>query len=441
MALNKEQLTAILVCLFWIRNKEVPSVLKNPKKHVQRIFNDISTHSKVLPIADKNNAVSKVIELFQKFNAEESYSETEVLNFLDSFWEGKAEVEFRDIFEIICFEINSDKKVSTKEFEALKILEARYGLSSEFVDNLLSETVGKTYKKETVIKESRSGKMNWKVIGISGMFIVSILVFVLTGYSGWVYWQCKSQFSSFDMAKFIQDNPRYVFKKATFYKYVIYGSPDSAHKYFRRLNIYHVKGTADFQFDMTGIAIDKDRTDFVGKVLGLRYTKGELPLEVDVNIKPEDIYSVPESEDPEPMSLTDAQTIAKCVSVPAALVGAAGGAKVGSLIGASISSYPGKFFGGILGMLGGGAATGATAYVLTSKFLAGLQLKSAQTLGNQDEIIEASKPLIALELMGAGMMSSDSWNVDVKKYYQKEFERNLQNLFKSFGWKKVVISY
>jgi len=441
MELNKEQLTAILVCLFWIRSKEVHSVLKNPKKHVRWIFNNISIHAKILPIPDKDDAVSETVKLFQHFNAQKNYSEKEVLAYLDSFWKDKTDAELRDIFEIICFEINFDNKVSTKEFEALKILEARYGLSSEFVDNLLGETAHKAYKKETIIKEFRTGKLNWKAIGVSTMLIFSIVALVFTGYSVWIYTQCKSQFSSFDMAKFIQDHPRYVFKKATFYKYVISGSPDSAHRYFKRLNIYHVKGTADFQFDMTGIAIDKKQTDVVGKVLYLRYTKGELPLEVDVNIRPEDIYHVPVDEVPEPMSKEDAQRIAKCVSVPAALIGAAGGTKIGSLIGGGIFSYPGRFFGGILGMVGGGAATGATAYVITSKFLAGLRLKSVQTLGGQERIIEASKPLIALELMGAGMFSSDSWDTEVKKYYQKEFERNLQSLFKSFGWKQVKVIY
>ena len=441
MVLDKEQLTAVLVCLFWIKSKENPSVLKNPKRYIRWIFKDISTHSKILPILDKDNAVAEAVKLFQQFNVKKNYSEAEVLSFLDSSWKGKSEFDLREIFEIICFEINIDNKVSTQEFEALKILQVRYNLSSEFLDNLLSETRRKAYKKDTIVRESRKGKVRWKVVGISGVFIISVLMLVFTGYSAWVYMQCKKQFSSFDMAKFLQDHPRYVFKKATFYKYVIYGSPDSANKHFRRLNIYHVKGTADFQFDMTGIKVDEEQTDVVGKVLCLRYTRGELPLEVDVNIKPEDIYPIPVDEVPEPMTDDEARTVARCVSVPAALVGAAGGAKIGSLIGGSIYSYPGRFFGGIVGMVGGGASAGAAAYVLTSKFLAGLQLRGAQTLGGQEKIIEASKPLIALELMGAGMFSSDSWNKEVKAYYQKEFERNLQNLFKSFGWKKVKVIY
>lgn len=440
MDFGGEKLEALIICISWILSKENPKALKRSDKTVDHIFNQIRNHNAVISILDKDVHVVRAKNLIKDFVREENFTDKTILEFLDLSL-GEASKEEIELFtEILCIYINKDKKVSVYEHESIEILKNRYKIDDAFLNKCIVDTKNKRIRRKLYTHDVHHG-MRWEYPARVLLLLIGIGALAFTGYSVFVFIKAKQEFAMFNMGDVIKNNPKLVFKRADFYKYIIIGTSDDANKYFSKLDLYHVKGSADFQFDMSGLVIDEDKTDYVCKVLCLRYEGKDgdnFPLEVDVNIAPEDIYPIPMEETPEAVSEKTAQTIGKVAAVPAALVGAVVGAKVGGLVGGSMVPFWGNIVGGGLGGLSGAGAAGYGTYVMTSTFFTGLRAKGL-TLGQKDKIIESSKLLIALELMGRNFLSADSWAADVKKYYLDEFKATLCRLFGSYGWKEVKI--
>ncbi|WP_415940956.1 hypothetical protein [Phocaeicola coprocola] len=88
-----------------------------------------------------------------------------------------------------------------------------------------------------------------------------------------------------------------------------------------------------------------------------------------------------------------------------------------------------------------GAASAATAgYVYTKEFFMGLELTN-NDLEEKESIIQASKSLIALEIMGGNMLSEPDYDSKLQKYYQAECERQIKEIMKSFGWQEVYVKF
>jgi len=442
MDFGGEKLEALIICISWILNKENPNALqlKRIDKTVDHIFNQIRNHNAIIPILDKDIHVLEAKNSIKVFLKEDKFMDKNVLEFLDLSLKEASKDEVELFFEILCSYVTKDRKISVYEHESIEILKNRYGIDDAFLNQCIVDTKNKRIRRKSYTHDIHHG-MRWEYAARVVLLIIGIGALIFTGYSVFVFVKAKQEFAMFNMGDVIKNNPKLVFKRADFYKYIIVGTSDEASKYFSKLDLYHVKGSADFQFDMSGLVIDEDKTDYVCKVLCLRYEGKDgdkFPLEVDVNIAPEDIYPIPNGETPEPVSEKTAQTIGKVAAVPAALVGAVVGAKVGGLVGGSMVPFWGNIIGGGLGGLSGAGAAGYGTYVMTSNFFTGLRAKGL-TLGQKDKIIESSKPLIALELMGGNFLSADSWAADVKKYYLGEFKATLCRLFGSYGWKEVKI--
>ena len=440
MELDGKNLEALIVCIYWILSKENKRVLKKIDKTVDSIFDEIRNHNKVISILDKNVYLSNAKKVINDFVEAKSFTDKNVLEYLDLSLNEAGTEEIESFIEILCIHIHKDKKLSAREQESLGILKKRYNIDDDLLNSCILKTKNKNFQTKSHAKDVHQGIRREYAARIF-LLIIGIGALTFTGYSVWIFINAKQNFSTFNMAEVVENNPKLVFKRASFYKYIIVGTPDDASSYFKKLDFYHVKGSADFQFDMSRLVIDEEKTNRICKVLCLRYVGDDghkFPLEVDVNINPADIYPIPMEEMPKPVSKDTAKKIAKVAAVPAGLLGGILGGKVGSSIGGSIVPFWGKIIGGTLGSLTGAGAAGYGTYVMTSNFFTGLHAKGL-TLGQKDMIIESSKPLVALELMGGNFLSGDSWADDVKKHYIDEFEATLQRLFRAYGWEKVKI--
>ena len=440
MVFNGEKLEALLTCIYWIRSKENKKLLAKSDRTIDQIFGQIRNHTSIIPILDKDSHVSKAKGVVNDLLKEENLTDRAVLDVLDLSLK-EVGAEERNLFvEILCSYITKDRKISVFEKEALEIIKNRYEIDDEFLNKCILETKEKKVRTKSYANDVHH-RTRWEYVTRTILLIIGLSTLIFTGYSVFVFANAKSDFARFNMGEIVKNNPKLVFKRAEFYKYIVVGTSDDANQHFNKLDLYHVKGSADFQFDISGLVIDEDKTDYVCRVLCLRYAgkdRANFPLEVDVNIDPKNVYPIPMDEKPEAVSKETAKAIGKVAAVPLALVGGVVGAKVGSSVGGSMVPFWGNIIGGSLGGLSAAGAAGYGTYVMTSNFFTGLRSKGL-TLGQKDRIIESSKPLIALELMGANFLSSDSWAEDIKKYYLGEFKETLQKLFGSYGWKEIQI--
>jgi hypothetical protein len=335
--------------------------------------------------------------------------------------------------------IFEDNVVSKYERETLYILCDSLKISRASVDQeILSSKNDKNLSKQ-VIQSERIVSKKQKLLAWVGGF-VGILAVTISALGYYHYQNAKNAFSDFNLQLFIEENPKLVFKKIYFSKYIIYGKPEGTNNKFEKLYIFLANGNADFQFDLTKLKLNEQETDFVTKTLVMTYSE-ELPIEIDVNIPQKDFIQIDELE-AAPISESEATTAAKFVAVPAGLAGGYVGARVGSSIGGAIYKVPvvGSTVGGIAGGVIGSGAAATGAYVMTKNFLSGLRLES-NTLGEQDQLYGPAKHLIALELMGGSELLHSKWDEKVKKYYQNELKSRLSNLFKSYGWENIRIVY
>jgi hypothetical protein len=223
-----------------------------------------------------------------------------------------------------------------------------------------------------------------------------------------------------------------------FSKYLVAGTLPETNPHFSKLDIWLVRGTADVQFDLSSFALDAKKTDYLNRVLFLRYG-GEGPFvpQIDVDIAPSDIRKI---ESIESAKFTDEEIkkYAGTTAVVTGLAGAAIGAKV-----ASPSGIAGKlaslmpvipFSGGVSSLIGaaaGGALAGGMAYCFTDDFLVALQGVGKAQVSVMD-MLAAAEPLVARELGG-----TDEANAE----YRKAFEVRLSSIARGAGWKGVIYEY
>jgi len=427
---------AALAVLFWIGCKENPKFLKKFDQSTSKIYKKLRRHRDLIDVLDKES----IYEDF-KHTAKENlivdnrFSSSNLSDFIRRLIQKKDVDRF---FKLLKPYIYEDKRVSTHEYEALRIIGKTFQIPIESIDEFIEKSKGKI-SNDHIVQHVRIRSRREKImLPIAALFGVLILAFTAFGY--YQFAKAKNAFEGFNLQQFIEENPKLVFKKVFFNKYIIYGKPPGTSKKFDKLYIFHASGYADFQFDLTNLIINTDKTDFLTKRLILSCSK-DIPIEINVNI-PQDQFNLIESLEAEPITEAEAKTLAKAAAVPAGIAGAYLGTKLGAGIGETLVKLPlvGRIGGGMIGgVLGGGAAAG-TAYVMTKNFLTGLQLEK-NTLGEQDQIPNAAKPLIALELMGGNLLTRDSWDQDIKKYYQSELEKTLYEIFNGHGWTTVEIEY
>ena len=250
----------------------------------------------------------------------------------------------------------------------------------------------------------------------------------------------KKKMDKFNIEEYIKQNPKLIFKTIQFSKLIIHGKPNGTNEHLDKLNILHLKGEADLYIDVNFLRIDSTQTDFLKKELYLIYdSPSQIPISVDVNI-PSGNYTLIEEIEPTPISEEKAKAIAKPISWISGGIGALIGGKFGGTLGSTFGGRLGKFIGSSVGMVSGAASAATAGYVYTKEFFMGLELTN-NDLEEKESIIQASKSLIALEIMGGNMLSEPDYDSKLQKYYQAECERQIKEIMKSFGWQEVYVKF
>ncbi len=238
------------------------------------------------------------------------------------------------------------------------------------------------------------------------------------------------------------NTPVLVFKEIDFYKYIIHGKSANTDKHLDFLDIYLVKGRADFGFDLSSIKIDQLKTDYANRVLYVDYNYStNFPVFVDVSIPAENVSHV-ESIESVPITQEEAQ---KAAQIVAALSGTAGTIFGGAVCSKFSFNPVKKIIGGTIGGIAGGAGLAASSYIMTKNLLLDFKA-SASSVSDIEQLIESSKILIALELLGGLDSVTDNktlteWENLIIQEYSLELTKALENFFKPFGWKTVNVNF
>lgn len=243
-----------------------------------------------------------------------------------------------------------------------------------------------------------------------------------------------------------KESPVLVFKEVDFYKYLIRGKPVDTNAYLDELQIFLVKGKADFGFDLSCVSINEMKTNYVTRTLVLEHKSSSFfPIFVDVQIPSANIKEV-KTILPQKVSEEEANKTAKTVGVLSAGAGGIFTGMAASKVSSAFTLNPIKKLatGATVGILGG-AGLGAASYVMTKNFL--MELDLVGNLASQREImLDNAKVLIALELLGDcnnvnTEAALEDWEKILVEKYQHELVITLEDFFKPFGWKNVELEF
>lgn len=415
--MNKIIFENLLIAVFYIRYNEKDKRLKSDKfpTFFKKIEKEVCKLDETLLVEDREKSCQLVKDkLLSYLTTNGEISDTDFYSLLhaDANWDTE--------IDLLSKIIKSDGIISKREKEVILKLANRYGIS-------LEQTKGKLKNKYT--KKQK--------ISILGASVIALLIIVFAVGALVVNKIEKKKMEGFNIEKYVEQNPKLIFKTIHFYKLVVHGKPDGTNKNLDKLNILHLTGNADLYIDMNYLKIDSDNTDFIQKKISLIYNSpSRYPVSIDINI-PSGNYTLVEEIEPVPINEAEAETIAKPVSIIAG--GIAG--LIGGNIGSKFAKHPvAKLFSGAVGAGFAGIGAGAASYVYTKDFLMELELTKNE-LKDKENVLEASKGLIALEIMGGDILSEPDYDSKLQKYYQAECERQLIEIMKAFGWKTVEIKF
>lgn len=409
----------LLIADFYIRYQERKSKFEISKldKLFKRIKKEVYNIEETLLIDDRDKKAETVKDrLFSLFSTSGGLSDTEFYSLLHE------DADWQQVIKLLAQIIKEDGIISSKEKEVILKLSQKYNIDIIQTKQLLKN------------KYTKKQKLSIWAVSIISLLIITFFIgaMVVNNIE-------KRKMAAFNIEKYVIQNPKLVFKTIKFSKLIVHGKPNGTERHLDKLNIFHVNGDADLYINMKNLRVDSLRTDYLRKELFLVYDSESLfPVSVDMNI-PSSGYTQIEEIVPDTITEDEAEKVAR----PAAVI--TGG--VGGLIGGMLGSKIGELFGPIGKWIGAGSgiaagtAAGATAgYVYTKNFLAGLKLAS-NDLEEKENVIDASKALVALEIMGGNMLSEPDYDSKIQQYYQEECKKQITDIMKSFGWKEVYITF
>lgn len=412
----------LLIADFYIRYQERKSKFEISKldKLFKRIKKEVYNIEETLLIDDRDKKAETVKDrLFSLFSTSGGLSDTEFYSLLHE------DADWQQVIKLLAQIIKQDGIVSSKEKEIILKLSNKYNID--------------IIKTRQLLKNKYTKKQKLSIWGAS---IIALLI-IFFGSGAWAVNNIeKKKMAAFNIENYVKKNPKLVFKTVQFSKFIVHGKPDGTNEHLDKLNILHLKGNADLYIDMNCLKVDSAHTDFLQKRLCLIYnSSSKFPVSVDVNI-PSGDYTLVEEIEPVPISEIEAEAIAKPVGIIAGGIGALIGGKVGSKLGGALSPIGklGKFIGGGVGVVTGASVAGGGGYVYTKDFLMGLNL-TGNELEDKENIIHASKGLIALEIMGGNLLSEPDYESKLQQYYQSECKRQLIEIMKTFGWQKIEVKF
>jgi hypothetical protein len=425
----------------WAKSKENPKILLSWKKEGLKLYNSCIHHDRLISILDKDVIYKEWEEQFNTIIKNDGFlKDSIVIEYFKENLDNFSKDQIDSLLDVVVFFLSQDKKISKHEKECLSIFCNNFSCNDVTLKNFDSIKNSTKLKHQHQVKDSTLKTKNSQYAKLFSFTIGLVLIF-FTCYGGFIYYKSQRNFKNFNLIEIIDQKPKLVFKKATFNKYVITGKPKGVNSHFEELNIFLLKGTADFQFDTSKLSLNPDKTDTMSKHLCLQYDGNSIPMEIDVNIPPGQVFECMKLE-ATPLSEEEAKKLAMAVAVPAGIIGAYAGGVAGSIAGGNIVRIPiaGRLIGAGIGSIVSGGAAGAGAYVMTKNFFTGIRFDSSK-LGERDLIVESAKPLIALELMGSNLLDNEDWDDKLKIYYQNEFEKTITMIMQKHGWITVSIEY
>lgn len=286
-------------------------------------------------------------------------------------------------------------------------------------------------------------KKTWLVItNILVSFAVLAVIITLCA----IYQRLSSSNDAFQTyVKSVRDynsSPVLVFKQTAFYKYLIRGVKDPSSLHSDALQIYLVRGEADFGFDLSQISINEAKTNYLTRSITVDFKSSSFfPVFADITIREDDITEV-ETIIPQPYTEDEAKEKA----LTAGIVGGGLGALLGGSAFSMVSIEPiTKITGAAAGSVIGAAAGGITSYLLTKNFL--INYKGAdKTATERETLLNSAKPLIALELLGNSddvqdELSLREWESRLINDFEDEIKEAVISFFKQFGWKHITVNF
>lgn len=409
----------LLIADFYIRYQERKNRFRisDIDKLFKKIKKEVCAIEEMLLVDDKDikseNLKSKVKDLFAVKN---ELTDTDFYSLLNN------DTDWEQIIRFLAQIIKQDGIVSSKEKEIILKLSNKYNIDIIKTKQLLKN------------KYTKKQKLSIWAVSIISLLIITFFIgaMVVNNIE-------KRKMAAFNIEKYVIQNPKLVFKTIKFSKFIVHGKPNGTERHLDKLNIFHVNGDADLYINMKNLRVDSLRTDYLRKELFLVYDSESLfPVSVDMNI-PSSGYTQIEEIVPDTITEDEAERVARPVAVITGGVGGLIGGMLGSKIGGLFGRI-GKWIGAGSGVAAGTAAGATAGYVYTKNFLAGLKLAS-NDLEEKENVFDASKALIALEIMGGNMLSEPDYDSKLQQYYQEECKKQITDIMKSFGWKEVYITF
>lgn len=309
------------------------------------------------------------------------------------------------------------------------------------------------------MKEQSTNKLNLILISATALLIILAVIAYLVVRSE------REKRSTYSVERFINQTPKFVFKKITFCKFVAYGKPDGTNQWLDKLDIFHISGTAELYIEMKNLTVDSTNTDYSNKKLSLVFNSPTIvPIGMDIDIPSDSIANV-ETIIPRRVSAEEAKAAAENVSVVTENVGMflggylgfKGGSAVGGAAGDAVGKFIKhpvvKFIGGSIGsIIGGGIGAGVGAkiggeygkkygYLLTENLLTDFHIAEGYSEADKEMILQNAKQLIAIELAGGNMLEDTNFSDAMQKYYEEECRKSIVIAMKNFGWEEINVEF
>lgn len=428
--MQKQLLQLCLLSSIWLKIHEKSITIDNLESAFDERCSKLRLNPSLAAIPDKDQLFSEIFDIAKTLCTSKNTDQLffDQVSTLTLNWNEDLFNKFASIFDALIME---DEKISEHEKECMAMLAAHLNRPQDFFLKKSSEKESITAK--ATAKQKPSHFSFWKIASLFS-FLFFILLLCGIFYGIFQYFTSSVDVNIQATLDNLKKTNKLVIKQVQFSKFVIAGTPQNSNKLLDKLNIFLVSGEADIQFPLSNIEIG-DSTSKITHTIELLVPN--LFPEVIVRRNDEKTY-LAKVIDPEPINETTAENIAKGAGVVGGATGAVISAKLGGVIGESMGGPIGKFFGGFLGAAGGGGTAAYASYIATKNFILGLNI-AINSLADKEVLLNASLPLIKLELMGAGYLEGEKWEDSLKEYYKKEFENRLTQLLVSMGWEKVII--
>jgi hypothetical protein len=365
-------------------------------KDLDEIYAILRPLEKYLIVPDKKNIISKAMtELSNIYKETNLYRDKIFLSKIAEYSKNLEEDEKIEILNILIYVTMKDKRVSTKEKEAILQVAKAFGINYGYNELIKNFENSELYKSNNII-------------------LITILIFSLALLGAFSYFEYKK--SQKDNRVNIFNEKKISFSQVFFNRFVIYKNKVSKpNEYFRKEAVFYISGEAEVSFNPDNIVYDSNSK----KVTYI------LPKDSPFNVEIGNIKSLLVDEiEPKPINKEDARKYAVTIGIAGGILGSYAGGTLASLYSNPMNLIGGTLIGGLAGGLGSG--------IVAFKSLEGKYLSKKITLKEKREISDKSIELIKALL---------KYNSDLVAEYKKSFVHYIKRKYAYFGKEVVKVEF